>query len=153
MDVDSVQSSFAAWGVAWSHGSLEGGWCHQGAEGLLREKVAVFQILDWLAIETCFLFGLFLYIWVKTRDFFSKVGRLMSHFANHSLHQETFAVFIDGGVRRGGDIFKAVALGAQAGYSVSACTGCRACHCMGWKVGPRLLHNCGMLSCLHDNNW
>lgn len=36
---------------------------------------------------------------------------------NHSLHQETFAVFIDGGVRRGGDIFKAVALGAQAGYS------------------------------------
>lgn len=61
-------------------------------------------------------------------------------------------MFIDGGVRRGGDIFKAVALGAQAGYSVSACTGCRACHCMGWKVGPRLLHNCGMLSCLHDNN-
>jgi len=28
--------------------------------------------------------------------------------------KETFAVFIDGGVRRGGDIFKAVALGAQA---------------------------------------
>jgi isopentenyl diphosphate isomerase/L-lactate dehydrogenase-like FMN-dependent dehydrogenase len=28
--------------------------------------------------------------------------------------QESFAVFIDGGVRRGGDIFKAVALGAQA---------------------------------------
>ena len=27
--------------------------------------------------------------------------------------QENFAVFIDGGVRRGGDIFKAVALGAQ----------------------------------------
>ena len=28
--------------------------------------------------------------------------------------QESFAVFIDGGVRRGGDVFKAVALGAQA---------------------------------------
>ncbi|CAJ1365056.1 unnamed protein product [Effrenium voratum] len=28
--------------------------------------------------------------------------------------KETFSVFIDGGVRRGGDIFKAVALGAQA---------------------------------------
>ena len=28
--------------------------------------------------------------------------------------KENFAVFIDGGVRRGGDIFKAVALGAQA---------------------------------------
>ncbi|CAK9017258.1 unnamed protein product [Durusdinium trenchii] len=49
--------------------------------------------------------------------------------------KENFAVFIDGGVRRGGDIFKAVALGAQArsGWPHVSCRASEVCQtCQTW---------------------